>query len=251
MLVTYGHNLSDFVSFLLFWRSGCQTLPWCQSRKCCEHYCDPADCSDWRSGKKKSLFCLFLQFFSLISLTLNRPCSINTVIVTVSSFYRVCTLTCSQWITDVRGVSELQYFMWLPWLTGREKRDYSPYGHHFRWKMCSGIFPQGASIEDFYMRCTCVCMCDGRNRVPSQHLFFFYRGHSGSLHSIRSKKQVFMSSGAALWSNRKEVYQSLFRKKLNRKYSHKPMVGCFQYCVVINQRANRNQHCIIGWRGNV
>lgn len=38
--------------FLLFWRSGCQTLPWCQSRKCCEHYCDPFDCSDWRSGMK-------------------------------------------------------------------------------------------------------------------------------------------------------------------------------------------------------
>lgn len=109
MLVTYGHNLSDFVSFLLFWRSGCQTLPWCQSRKCCEHYCDPADCSDWRSGKKKSLFCLFLQFFSLISLTLNRPCSINTVIVTVSSFYRVCTLTCSQWITDVREWAAVFY----------------------------------------------------------------------------------------------------------------------------------------------
>lgn len=25
--VALGHNLSDFVSFLLFWRSGCQTLP--------------------------------------------------------------------------------------------------------------------------------------------------------------------------------------------------------------------------------
>ena len=54
--VALGHNLSDFVSFLLFWRSGCQTLPWCQSRKCCEHYCDPADCSDWRSGKKLHFF---------------------------------------------------------------------------------------------------------------------------------------------------------------------------------------------------
>lgn len=52
-VATLGRNLSDFVSFLLFWRSGCQTLPWCQSRKCCEHYCDQADCADGRSGKTK------------------------------------------------------------------------------------------------------------------------------------------------------------------------------------------------------
>ncbi len=44
-------HLADFVSFLLFWRSGCQTLPWCQSWKRCEHYCNPTDCSDRRSGE--------------------------------------------------------------------------------------------------------------------------------------------------------------------------------------------------------
>lgn len=44
-------HLADFVSFLLFWRSGCQTLPWCQSWKRCEHYCNPTDCSDRRSGQ--------------------------------------------------------------------------------------------------------------------------------------------------------------------------------------------------------
>lgn len=62
-VATLGHNLSDFVSFLLFWRSGCQTLPWCQSRKCCEHYCDQADCADRRSGKNKpvSNLCLFYR----------------------------------------------------------------------------------------------------------------------------------------------------------------------------------------------
>ena len=48
--VACGCILSDFVSFLLFWRSGCQTLPWCQSWKRCEHYCNPVDHPDWRPG---------------------------------------------------------------------------------------------------------------------------------------------------------------------------------------------------------
>lgn len=46
-----GIVLSDFVSFLLFWRSGCQTLPWCQSRKRCEHYRDQADRPDRGPGE--------------------------------------------------------------------------------------------------------------------------------------------------------------------------------------------------------
>lgn len=47
-------HMSDFVSFLLFWRSGCQTLSWCQSGKCCEHHSDPVDCSHRGSGKRTS-----------------------------------------------------------------------------------------------------------------------------------------------------------------------------------------------------
>lgn len=43
--------MSDFVPFLIFWRSGCQTLSWFQSRKRCEYYSDTFDCPHWRSGK--------------------------------------------------------------------------------------------------------------------------------------------------------------------------------------------------------
>lgn len=185
-VVTYGHNLSDFVSFLLFWRSGCQTLPWCQSRKCCEHYCDPVDCSDWRSGKKiiflpRPLVCFTVFFMNFTYFEPSMQCYCS---------FSVFTFTCSECITDTLGVSELQYFMWLPWLKGREKGGYSPYGHHFRWKMCSGIFPQGASIEDFYMHCCTYVWWEKQSVFLAS--VFFWRGHSGSLCSIRSKKLVFM-----------------------------------------------------------
>lgn len=182
MLVTFGHNLSDFVSFLLFWRSGCQTLPWCQSRKCCEHYCDPVDCSDWRSGKKDPLTYLNLGF-SFISL--NHPCSVIKVVLNVSPLKKekkVCTLTCSECILiRLAWVSRSILCGW------RGETDYSPYGHHSRYKMCWGISPQGALIEHSYMHCTCVCTCDGRNRgLPSICFFvFFSRGRGGSSRSIK------------------------------------------------------------------
>ena len=60
--------LSDFVSFLIFWRSGCQTLPWFQPRKRCEYYSGTFNCSHRRSGKNELVY---------KSKTLNRVFSVG------------------------------------------------------------------------------------------------------------------------------------------------------------------------------
>lgn len=93
LLCIWGFNpiaqMSDFVSFLLFWRSGCQTLSWCQPRKCCECYCDPAYCSHWRSSKSKFLF-------------LNIKHSVAVLFFSLS--FGICSLSFIEYITEPAGM---------------------------------------------------------------------------------------------------------------------------------------------------
>lgn len=92
----YGpRNLSDFGYFLLFWRSGCQTLPRCQPGKCCEHHCDPADCSDRRPGESLTRTRLIYVRVSRESRVWREPkgAAVITEEAATEDFH-TCTCTC-------------------------------------------------------------------------------------------------------------------------------------------------------------